>query len=96
MVELTAIKEYLRIDNAIDDVMLDNHSLVAEAYVKGAVDGYEANIKNADFKAIAEQVQLAYIAELYENRLQYSGNKTPSFMVQSMLLQLQTYPKVVV
>lgn len=91
--ELSIVKDYLRIDNEYDDELLNRFSLVAEAYVRGAVNDYDAHITDDSFKKISEMVQLAYISELYENRM-LSSSKEPSFMIRSMLLQLQTMPVV--
>lgn len=91
--ELSIVKDYLRIDNEYDDELLNRLSLVAEAYVRGAVNDYDAHITDDSFKKISEMVQLAYISELYENRM-LGSSKEPSFMIRSMLLQLQTMPVV--
>ena len=82
------IKQYLRLD--YDDSLVDNFILISESYLKDAIDNFDKKIKNEQFKAKAEMVQLVLIQELYDNRNQAKKDTTDfSYVIRSMISQLQ-------
>lgn len=82
------LKQYLRLD--YDDSLVDNFILISESYLKDAIDNFDKKIKNEQFKAKAEMVQLVLIQELYDNRSQAKKDTTDfSYVIRSMISQLQ-------
>nr|DAR10399.1 MAG TPA: head tail connector [Caudoviricetes sp.] len=82
------VKQYLRLD--YDDSLVDNFILISESYLKDAIDNFDKKIKNEQFKAKAEMVQLVLIQELYDNRNQAKKDTTDfSYVIRSMISQLQ-------
>ena len=82
------VKQYLRLD--YDDSLIDNFILISESYLKDAIDNFDKKIKNEQFKAKAEIVQLVLIQELYDNRNQAKKDTTDfSYVIRSMISQLQ-------
>nr|DAJ71172.1 MAG TPA: head tail connector [Caudoviricetes sp.]DAK14209.1 MAG TPA: head tail connector [Caudoviricetes sp.] len=82
------VKQYLRLD--YDDSLVDNFILISESYLKDAIDNFDKKIKNEQFKAKAEMVQLVLIQELYDNRSQAKKDTTDfSYVIRSMISQLQ-------
>ena len=82
------VKQYLRLD--YDDSRVDNFILISESYLKDAIDNFDKKIKNEQFKAKAEMVQLVLIQELYDNRSQAKKDTTDfSYVIRSMISQLQ-------
>ena len=82
------VKQYLRLD--YDDSLVDNFILISESYLKDAIDNFDKKIKNEQFKAKAEMVQLVLIQELYDNRNQGKKDSTDfSYVIRSMITQLQ-------
>lgn len=82
------VKQYLRLD--YDDSLVDNLILISEGYLKDAIDNFDKKIKNEQFKAKAEMVQLVLIQELYDNRSQAKKDTTDfSYVIRSMISQLQ-------
>lgn len=82
------VKQYLRLD--YDDSLIDNFILISENYLKDAIDNFDKKIKNEQFKAKAEMVQLVLIQELYDNRSQAKKDTTDfSYVIRSMIFQLQ-------
>lgn len=82
------VKQYLRLD--YDDSLIDNFILISESYLKDAIDNFDKKIKNEQFKAKAEMVQLVLIQELYDNRNQAKKDSTDfSYVIRSMISQLQ-------
>nr|DAN64500.1 MAG TPA: head tail connector [Caudoviricetes sp.] len=82
------VKQYLRLD--YDDSLIDNFILISESYLKDAIDNFDKKIKNEQFKAKAEMVQLVLIQELYDNRSQAKKDTTDfSYVIRSMISQLQ-------
>lgn len=82
------VKQYLRID--YDDSLIDNFLIISESYLKDAIDDFNKKIKNEQFKAKAEMVQLVLIQELYDNRNQAKKDTTDfSYVIRSMISQLQ-------
>ena len=82
------VKQYLRLD--YDDSLVDNFILISESYLKDAIDNFDKKVKNEQFKAKAEMVQLVLIQELYDNRSQAKKDTTDfSYVIRSMISQLQ-------
>ena len=82
------VKQYLRLD--YDDSLVDNFILISESYLKDAIDNFDKKIKNEQFKAKTEMVQLVLIQELYDNRSQAKKDTTDfSYVIRSMISQLQ-------
>ena len=82
------VKQYLRLD--YEDSLVDNFILISESYLKDAIDNFDKKIKNEQFKAKAEMVQLVLIQELYDNRSQAKKDTTDfSYVIRSMIFQLQ-------
>ena len=82
------VKQYLRLD--YEDSLIDNFILISESYLKDAIDNFDKKIKNEQFKAKAEMVQLVLIQELYDNRSQAKKDTTDfSYVIRSMISQLQ-------
>ena len=82
------VKQYLRLD--YNDSLVDNFILISESYLKDAIDNFDKKIKNEQFKAKAEMVQLVLIQELYDNRSQAKKDTTDfSYVIRSMISQLQ-------
>lgn len=82
------VKQYLRLD--YEDSLVDNFILISESYLKDAIDNFDKKIKNEQFKAKAEMVQLVLIQELYDNRNQAKKDTTDfSYVIRSMISQLQ-------
>ena len=82
------VKQYLRLD--YDDSLVDNFILISESYLKDAIDNFDKKIKNEQFKAKAEMIQLVLIQELYDNRSQAKKDTTDfSYVIRSMISQLQ-------
>lgn len=82
------VKQYLRLD--YEDSLVDNFILISESYLKDAIDNFDKKIKNEQFKAKAEMVQLVLIQELYDDRNQAKKDSTDfSYVIRSMISQLQ-------
>lgn len=82
------VKQYLRLD--YEDSLVDNFILISESYLKDAIDNFDKKIKNEQFKAKAEMIQLVLIQELYDNRSQAKKDTTDfSYVIRSMISQLQ-------
>lgn len=82
------VKQYLRLD--YEDSLVDNFILISESYLKDAIDNFDKKIKNEQFKAKAEMVQLVLIQELYDNRSQAKKDTTDfSYVIRSIIYQLQ-------
>ena len=94
-VALAGVKEYLRIDGSTEDVLLQSLISAAGAYMAGAIDDYAAKYTDADFAALADMLELAYIVELYRNRDSINDTrgveKHFSYMFFAQMTQLQNW-----
>ena len=88
MIELTKIKEFLRLDTDAEDMLLKTYAQAAEDYLKAAC-GEGVCLLDAR----AELVQLMLIADWFENRTMYA-NGTYSNNISSMIMQLQLETEV--
>ncbi|MBQ8697426.1 MAG: phage head-tail connector protein [Schwartzia sp.] len=96
MITLSSVKEYLRIDGGAEDALLQSLIAAAGAYMAGAIDDYAATYEaDANFAALADMLQFAYIVETYRNRDALNdtrGNdKHFSTMFFSQMTQLQNW-----
>jgi len=65
-------------------------NLILVTSIKTIFDLIDKKIKNEQFKAKAEMVQLVLIQELYDNRSQAKKDTTDfSYVIRSMISQLQ-------
>lgn len=87
------IKTYLRIDSTDEDTLLERLQATAVATLKGAVDDFDTGLKDNSFAQRAEMIELAIIADLYENR-NAGGIEVHKYSrpIESMIRQLQTWP----
>lgn len=80
--------QYLRLD--YEDNLIDSFVEISEGYIRDAIDNYDEKIKNENFKAKSEMVQLVLIQELYDNRNQAKKDSADfSYVIRSMIYQLQ-------
>lgn len=82
--ELTEIKEFLRVDFDEDDILIGSLKLAAETYIKNAgskISSYE----NALYKLAV----LLLIAHWYENREVIGTDSKLAYSLQCLLMQLQ-------
>lgn len=92
-ISLTDAKAYLRVDGDDEDALITRLIAVSEAYLSGAVDEYSERVLDATFAAKAEMVQLAVIADMFENRNQGGAEVHPyGRIIESLIRQLQLWP----
>lgn len=88
--ELSAVKNYLRIDFDDDDLFLKMSIAAAEAYLEAAIDDYEQKLKNKKFKSKADICLLALVQNMYDNRMLIDkDSRDLSYTIRSMISQLQ-------
>ena len=84
------IKLYLRIDNDVEDAMLQRLIAQADAYLAGAVDDFAAHCKTESFDKQADIVRAAIVAEMYNNRdCQEDKHQAFPYFIRSAIAQLQ-------
>lgn len=81
--ELTEVKNFLRIDFDDDDALLEHYIQTAEEYVKSAC-GENVNLE----KSKAKTIMLMLIGDYYESHSPY-GQQKYSQNISTLLLQLQ-------
>lgn len=95
MITINDAKEYIYVPASvtIDDMAIHGFILAAYAYLRGAIDNFDALYDtNDEFECLADLYATMYVAELYQQRNQYStGSSTPSFLVKALMTQMQTY-----
>lgn len=95
MITINDAKEYIYVPASvtIDDMAIHGFILAAYAYLRGAIDKFDALYDtNDEFECLADLYATMYVAELYQQRNQYStGSSTPSFLVRALMTQMQTY-----
>lgn len=95
MITINDAKDYIYVPASvtIDDMAIHGFILAAYAYLRGAIDDFDALYDtNDEFETLADLYAIMYTAELYQQRNQYStGSSTPSFLVKALMTQLQTY-----
>ena len=67
-VTLQQVKDYLRIDAAYEDALLQTFMDAADSYLVASVDGYADKLIDSDFAKTADMVKLALVSEYYRNR----------------------------
>lgn len=86
------LKQYLYIDIDTDDEVIEFFIDKAEAYLKSAIDNFDAKYaKIENFAKQADQYALFYTAEMYQNRNIYAEGTEPSYHLKALMTQLQTY-----
>ena len=95
MITINDAKDYIYVPASvtIDDMAIHGFILAAYAYLRGAIDDFDKLYEtNDDFECLADLFAVMYVAELYQQRNQYStGSSTPSFLVKALMTQMQTY-----
>lgn len=95
MITINDAKDYIYVPASvtIDDMAIHGFILAAYAYLRGAIDDFDKLYEtNDDFECLADLFAVMYVAELYQQRNQYStGSSTPSFLVRALMTQMQTY-----
>ena len=102
MITVDLVKKYLYIPCEVeeDDLLIRMMISTATAYAKNATNYFDelydgGEYENDDFIKQADFFILLYTSELYQNRNLYSITKgdgvQPTYMTQSLMLQLQTY-----
>ncbi len=89
-VTLQQVKDYLRIDAAYEDALLQTFMDAADSYLVASIDGYTDKLSDADFSAKADMVKLALVSEMYRNR-DPANDQRDSFpyYITSQIAQLQ-------
>lgn len=95
MITINDAKDYIYVPASvtIDDMAIHGFIQAAYIYLKGAVDNFEQLYEqNDEFECLADLYATMYVAELYQQRNQYStGSSTPSFLAKALMTQMQTY-----
>lgn len=95
MITINDAKDYIYVPASvtIDDMAIHGFILAAYAYLRGAIDNFDKLYdSNEEFETLADLFAVMYVAELYQQRNQYStGSSTPSFLVKALITQMQTY-----
>lgn len=99
MITLSSVKEYLRIDGSAEDALLNSLMAAAGAYMAGAIDDYADTYESdANFAALADMLQFAYIVEAYRNRDAANdpraNDKHFSYLFFAQMTQLQNWTAV--
>lgn len=86
------VKLYLRIDNDLEDGLLQNLIDRADAYLANAIDNFAELCQQEDFDRAADTIRTALVADMYNNRnTQEDGPKGFPYMITSAIAQLQNY-----
>lgn len=91
MLDLPAVKNYLRVDTDADDALISMEMNAADHYLAGAVTNYAANYRADEaFAKAADIVKLAVIAQMYEDR---TGEKNGDFnyTIRTLINQLNLW-----
>lgn len=95
MITINDAKDYIYVPASvtIDDMAIHGFIQVAYTYMRGAIDNFDKLYEeNEEFECLADLYATMYVAELYQQRNQYStGSSTPSFLVKALMTQMQTY-----
>lgn len=93
-IDLSGIKNYLRIDDDIthDDAVLQQCIVSAESYCKNSIDNFEQLMNNNKFEPEANMLLYALIAEMYSNRDSHNDSRAEwPYFIRSMISQLQNF-----
>lgn len=97
MIDLDAVKNYLRVDYDDDDQLLNMLLLGAETYLNEGITNYALKYENnSRFRRLADTLTLALISEQYNNRDQMRGDVGGSwgmnYLMRSMMTQMEYCP----
>ena len=94
-VTLQQVKDYLRIDAAYEDALLQTFMDAADSHLVASVDGYADKLTDSDFAKTADMVKLVLVSEYYRNR-DPSNDQRENFpyYIQSLIADLQYWPDV--
>jgi uncharacterized phage protein (predicted DNA packaging) len=97
MITVSNIKEYLYIPHEVDNddvnigIMIDT----AYSYLRGAIDNFDFKYESGgDFVNLADSYVTLFVAEMYQNRNQFTEGSQPSFLTRALITQLQVYTEV--
>lgn len=94
-VTLQQVKDYLRIDAAYEDALLQTFMDAADSYLVASIDGYADKLSDADFASKADMVKLALVSEFYRNRDPSNDQRdTFPYYITSQIAQLQYWADV--
>ena len=88
--DLRRVKEYLRVDNEIQDSYIEMLISVADDYMENAIDNYREKMKDDKFKMKSEICQKAIIQDMFDNRTLINKDSEMTYIIRSMITQLQT------
>ena len=83
------VKKYLRVTYDDDDSYLEELIRVAEGYLEDGITDYKEKLKNQLFAEKAQMVQYAIIQNLYDERYMMGQAMEMSYIVRSMIHQLE-------
>lgn len=86
---LDQVKKYLRVTYDDDDSYLEELIRVAEGYLEDGITDYKEKLKNQLFTEKAQMVQYAIIQNLYDERYMMGQAMEMSYIVRSMIHQLE-------
>lgn len=97
MLELSRVKNYIRVDVDEDDELIKMLMESAYSYVKGAIDNFEEKCKDKLFENKAEHIMLFLIADWYDSRQysRYEKYNEVSHIVTAMIQQIQLEDAIV-
>lgn len=86
---LDQVKKYLRVTYDDDDSYLEELIRVAQGYLEDGITNYKDKLKNQLFAEKAQMVQYAIIQNLYDERYMMGQALEMSYIVRSMIHQLE-------
>lgn len=86
---LDQVKKYLRVTYDDDDSYLEELIRVAEGYLEDGITDYKEKLKNQLFAEKARMIQYAIIQNLYDERYMMGQAMEMSYIVRSMIHQLE-------
>ena len=86
---LSEMKAYLRVDDSVDDSLIQNLMDAAESYLTEAVDDYDAKYtaNGANWQRKADLAMMLLVTDWYEQRL--PSSRPVSSAVELLITQLQ-------
>lgn len=88
--ELSRVKEYLRVDFDSEDNLIEMMISSAKAYLEAAIDDYEKKLRNEKFKSKADICLLALVQDMFDKRMLIDKDSADlSYTIRSMISQLQ-------
>ena len=98
MITVSHIKDYLYIPSEMDndDVNIGIFIDTAYSYLRGAIDNFDYKYESStDYANIADSYVTLFVAEMYQNRNQFTEGSQPSFLTRALITQLQLYTEEV-